>query len=142
MLTEGVVPSIHVDYKRSKIKQYHKLGQALRTETTINDAHKASPWASGSRISPLSARSASPPAGASWRCNETSCDCAIGEDAFAQVCAPITVDGQRGPALRFGDPRVQALLSVLVVFRLLPRRVLEPRPTRTPRALAGAHPEM
>ncbi len=29
-------------------------------------------------------------------------------------------DGQRGPALRFGDPHVQALLSVLVLFRLLP----------------------
>lgn len=50
----------------------------------------------------------------------TSWDCAIGEDAFAQVCAPANVEGQRGPALRFGDPRVQALLSVLVVFRLLP----------------------
>lgn len=36
------------------------------------------------------------------------------------ACAPVVVDGQRGPALRFGDPRVQALLSVLVVFRLLP----------------------
>jgi hypothetical protein len=32
----------------------------------------------------------------------------------------VVVEGQRGPALRFGDPRVQALLSVLVVFRLLP----------------------
>jgi ABC-type cobalamin transport system ATPase subunit len=35
-------------------------------------------------------------------------------------CAPVNIDGQRGPALRFGDPRVQALLSTLVVFRLLP----------------------
>ena len=30
------------------------------------------------------------------------------------------VDRQRASALRFGDPKVQALLSVLVVFRLLP----------------------
>ena len=37
IITEGVTPSLHVDYKNSKIKQYHKLGQALRTETTIND---------------------------------------------------------------------------------------------------------
>jgi len=50
----------------------------------------------------------------------TSCDCAIGEDTFAQICAPVVVDGQRTPALGFGDPRVQALLSVLVIFRLLP----------------------
>jgi hypothetical protein len=40
---------------------------------------------------------------------------------FARVCTPVIVDGQRGPALRFGDPRVQALFSALVVFRRLPR---------------------
>ena len=37
VLTEGVVPSLHVDYKNTKIKQYHKEGRALRTETTINN---------------------------------------------------------------------------------------------------------
>jgi hypothetical protein len=37
VLTTGVIPSLHVDYKHSRIKQYHKEGQALRTETTIND---------------------------------------------------------------------------------------------------------
>src|ERR1700756_6077349 len=36
-ITDGVVPSLHVDYKKARIKQYHKEGQALRTETTIND---------------------------------------------------------------------------------------------------------
>lgn len=119
VLTDGVVPSLHVDYKKTKIKQYHKLGKALRTETTINDARD---FAVGKRLHNL-------PAlreigfNANRRLLEvqrTSCDCAIGEDAFAQVCAPVVVQGQRGPALRFGDPRVQALLSVLVVFRLLP----------------------
>ena len=37
VITEGVVPSLHVDCKNSTIKQYHKLGRALRTETTINE---------------------------------------------------------------------------------------------------------
>ena len=37
MITEGVTPSLHVDYKHTRIKQYHKQGRALRTETTIND---------------------------------------------------------------------------------------------------------
>ncbi len=37
VITSGVTPSLHVDYKNSKIKQYHKLGKALRTETTINN---------------------------------------------------------------------------------------------------------
>ena len=37
VITEGVDPSLHVDYKTSRIKQYHKEGRALRTETTINN---------------------------------------------------------------------------------------------------------
>ena len=37
VITEGVTPSLHVDYKHTTIKQYHKEGRALRTETTIND---------------------------------------------------------------------------------------------------------
>src|SRR5258705_824180 len=37
VITDGVTPSLHVDYKNAKIKQYHKLGRALRTATTIND---------------------------------------------------------------------------------------------------------
>jgi hypothetical protein len=119
VLTDGVVPSLHVDYKKTKVKQYHKLGRALRTETTINDARD---FGVGKRLHNLPALRQ-----IGFRANRrllevqrTSCDCAIGEDAFTQVCAPVEIEGQRGPALRFGDPRVQALLSVLVVFRLLP----------------------
>jgi len=37
IITEGVTPSLHIDCKRSRIKQYHKEGRAMRTETTIND---------------------------------------------------------------------------------------------------------
>jgi hypothetical protein len=37
IITSGVTPSLHVDYKHATIKQYHKEGRALRTETTIND---------------------------------------------------------------------------------------------------------
>src|SRR5205814_10426856 len=37
VLTNGVTPSLHVDYKTSRLKQYHKEGRALRTETTINN---------------------------------------------------------------------------------------------------------
>ncbi|MGH9280597.1 MAG: hypothetical protein ACRD12_21210, partial [Acidimicrobiales bacterium] len=36
------------------------------------------------------------------------------------VCRPVIVDGQRAPALRFDHPATQALLSALVVLRLLP----------------------
>src|SRR5471030_1781205 len=119
VITDGVTPALHVDYKHSRIKQYHKEGRALRTETTINDTRD---FGVGRRLHSL-------PAlreigfNANRRLLElqrTSADCHIGQDAFDRVCQPIRVANQRAAALRFGDPRVQALLSVLPVFRLLP----------------------
>ena len=41
-ITEGVIPSLHVYYKNTHLKQYHKTwkkGAALRTETTINNTY-------------------------------------------------------------------------------------------------------
>ena len=41
-MTEGVIPSLHVYYKNTHLKQYHKTGRrgaALRTETTINNSY-------------------------------------------------------------------------------------------------------
>jgi hypothetical protein len=38
VITAGVAPSLHVEYKHTGIKQYFKENRALRTETTINDA--------------------------------------------------------------------------------------------------------
>jgi hypothetical protein len=37
VITDGVQPSLHVEYKHSHVKQYFKEQHALRTETTIND---------------------------------------------------------------------------------------------------------
>jgi hypothetical protein len=119
VITEGVTPSLHVDYKHSRIKQYHKDGRALRTETTINDTRD---FGVGRRLHNLPALRQ-----IGFTANRrlldvqrTSADCHIGQHAFNQVCAPIIHDNQRAAALRFADPRVQALLSALVVFRLLP----------------------
>lgn len=120
VLTEGVLPSLHVDSKRSRIKQYHQGGRALRTETTINQPRD---FALGKRLHNLAALR---PVGfqANRRLLDVqriSHDGALGEAAGAQVTSPRRVDAQRSPALRFPDPRVQALLGVLVLFRLLPQ---------------------
>jgi hypothetical protein len=119
VITDGVVPSLHVDYKHAKVKQYHKENRALRTETTINDTRD---FGIGKRLENLPALRE-----VGFRANRrlldvqrTSSDCHIGEDAFNRICGPVHRGTQRAPALRFGDPRVMALLSVLVVFRLLP----------------------
>jgi hypothetical protein len=119
VITEGVTPSLHVDYKHSRIKQYHKEGRALRTETTINDTRD---FYVGKRLDNLPALRE-----IGFTANRRlldvqrlSADCHVGQAAFDRVCRPAVVDSQRAAALRFGDARVQALFSVLVVFRLLP----------------------
>ena len=115
VITDGVVPSLHVDYKNSRIKQYHKEGRALRTETTINNTRD---FGIGKLLKNLPAlRQVGFQANRRLLDVQTvSHDCSIGEDAFDQVVRPIEVEGQRASALRFGDARVQALLSVLVLF--------------------------
>jgi hypothetical protein len=115
VITDGVVPSLHVDYKNSRIKQYHKEGRALRTETTINNTRD---FGIGKLLKNLPAlRQVGFQANRRLLDVQTvSHDCSIGEDAFDQVVRPIEVDGQRASALRFGDAHVQALLSVLVLF--------------------------
>ena len=120
VITEGVVPSLHIDYKSSRIKQYHKEGRALRTETTINDARD---FALGKGLQNLPAlREVGLHANRRLLdVQHCSHDCAIGEAGFQQVTRPIVIDGQRASALPFADPRVQALFSALVLFCLLPR---------------------
>jgi hypothetical protein len=120
VLTEGVTPTLHIDYKKARIKQYHKEGRALRTETTINDTRD---FNIGKRLKNLPALRE-----IGFRANRRlldvqtiSQDCAVGEDIFRQVTQPCVVDGQRASALRYGDTCVLALLSALLVFRLLPR---------------------
>jgi hypothetical protein len=37
VVREGVIPSLHVDYKSNRIKQYFKECRALRTELTVHN---------------------------------------------------------------------------------------------------------
>ena len=119
VLTEGVVPSLHVEYKKSKVKQYHKEGQALRTETTINDTYD---FAIGRALRNLPALRAIGFA-ANRRLlhvESLSHDCLIGEDALHAVTSPVLVHDQRAAGLRFGDRRVHALMHALCLFALAP----------------------
>ena len=48
-------------------------------------------------------------------------DCTVGADVLDELHRPAVIDGQRVPALRFGDPRVQSLMAALLRFDLLPQ---------------------
>jgi hypothetical protein len=119
VLTEGVVPSLHVEYKKSKVKQYHKEGQALRTETTINDTYD---FAIGRALRNLPAlREIGFTANRRvLHVESLSHDCLIGEDHLHAVTSPVRVNAQRAAGLRFGDRRVHALMHALCLFALAP----------------------
>jgi hypothetical protein len=119
IVTEGVIPSLHVYYKNTHLKQYHKEGRALRTETTINNTYD---FGVGRRLQNLpKLREIGFAANRRVLEVETlSHDCNIGAEAFQQLQQPAQVEGQRASALRFGDARVQALFTVLVLFCLQP----------------------
>jgi hypothetical protein len=94
IITEGVVPSLHVYYKNTHLKQYHKEGRALRTETTINNTYD---FGVGRRLTNLPALRQIGFA-ANRRVLEVeklSHDCNLGSDAFEALQRPREVDGQR-----------------------------------------------
>jgi hypothetical protein len=124
VITDGVTPSVHIDYKNTKIKQYHKEGRALRTETTINNpgdfgirkrlTHlpelREIGFSANRRLLGVQRLSHNPIRAA---------------EAFTAVHDPIiTDDGARIAGLRLGDRRAHGLLQALLVFRLLPNGFL------------------
>jgi hypothetical protein len=141
VITVGVTPSLHVDYKHATIKQYHKEGRALRTETTINDTRD---FEIRKRLTNLPALRE-----VGFTANRRllgvqrlSHDPARGADVFHAVSDPvITTEGTRIAGLRFADARAHALLSALLLFRLLPHGFTN-RDLRTLTAeLLGSSPE-
>ena len=119
VITAGVPPSLHVDYKHSRLKQYHKEGQALRTETTINDPADFGLGKGLRHLPALRARGFA----ANRRLLDVerlSQDCCVGEEAIARVSQPQVVDGQRVAGLPLFQPGVQALFQALVLFCLTP----------------------
>ncbi|MGH2411781.1 MAG: hypothetical protein ACRDGS_15675 [Chloroflexota bacterium] len=119
VITQGVTPSLHLDYKHSRIKQYHKEGRALRTETTIKDP---ADFALGKGLRNLPALRARGFA-ANRRLLDVEClsqDCRVGADTLEQVSRPQVVEGQRVAGLPVLQPGVQALFQALVLFCLVP----------------------
>jgi hypothetical protein len=98
VLTEGVVPSLHAQYRHTKIKPYHKEGRALHTETTINNTCA---FAIGRKLGNLPAlREIGFSANRRLLNVQTlSHDCSIGKEKFNSVIQPIVNEKQRASAL-------------------------------------------
>jgi hypothetical protein len=118
VVTEGVDPQVSCYYKSSRLKQYFKEHRALRTETVICDTRD---FGIGRRVNTENWNALR---AVGEHANQRLCD-AQAADAhpapdvvtLTQVTRPSTTDdGQHAPGLRFGDPRVMAVLAALVGF--------------------------
>ncbi|MDQ4090195.1 MAG: hypothetical protein M3163_07810 [Actinomycetota bacterium] len=117
VIARDVVPQLQIHYKSSKAKAYLKEGRALRVETTVNNpddfgVHKtlnAENWRALRKL------------GAQTNARFLA---AIGEGqgglpdlaTLESVVLPSLHGGQRAPGLRFGEPRVMALLASIAAF--------------------------
>ena len=113
VVTYGTEVNVNAFYRHSRIKQYLKDGRALRIETVINDPDDLGCLRRLVHLDELQARARA--------VNTTLLDtervgqgCVLASPAFERIAQPtLTEDGRRAPALRFGDPRVQALAGAL-----------------------------
>ena len=106
---------MNADYKNSRIKQYLKDGRALRIETVINSPNDLGCKRRLCHLDELQTKARAVNA----RLLDTERvgqGCVLASPAFERVAqSTLTEDGRRSPALRFGDPRVMALLGALCV---------------------------
>jgi len=115
VVTRGTEVSVNAFYKHSRIKQYLKDGRALRVETVINSPDDLGCHRRLRFLDDLQAKARD----VNRRLLDTERvgqSCVLASPAFERVALPtLTADGRRAPALRFGDPRVMALVGALCV---------------------------
>lgn len=116
VIQEGVSPSLHIEYRSCDLKQYFKEGRGLRTETTFRDPgdfgiNKGLPnFAYLQELGRHINRRL-------LEVERVSQNCGLSADSIERVVRPtVTEDGQKAPGLRFGDPRVMALMLALTLF--------------------------
>ena len=118
VVTHGVLPSLHVEYKRCHVKQYFKEGRALRTETTFNDTYDVGVsrgLSNFARLRDLGQRINR----RLLELEEVAHTCDLGAPELTELVLPTrTSDDRPAPGLRLGQPRVDALLQALCVFTL------------------------
>ncbi len=118
VITPGVDPQIVCYFKSSRMKQYFKEHRALRTETVICDTRD---FGVGRRLTydNWNALHAVGDHANQRLCDAEAADALPAPDVATlnRVTRPsITAEGQHAPALRFGDPRVMALLAAVTGF--------------------------
>lgn len=119
VIQDGVHPSLHINYKNFDLKQYFKEGRGCRTEGTFRDPGDFGVNKGISNLAYLQKIGR----GINRRLLEVervSHNSGLSGDSIQRVVQPtVTKDGEKAPALKFGQPRVMALLLALTLFHHL-----------------------
>jgi len=119
VIQNGVHPSLHIEYKNFDLKQYFKEGRGCRTEGTfrnpkdfgVNKGLSNLPYLQqiGRQINRRL-----------LEVERVSHNSGLSGDSIQTVVQPtVTEDGKKAPGLKFGQPRVMALLLALTMFQHL-----------------------
>lgn len=104
---------INAFWNHSRVKQYLKDGLALRIETVVNSPDDLRVPRRLCNLDELQAKARAVNARL-LQTERAGQECVFDSPAFARISRPtLTGDGRRAPALRFGDPRAQALAGAL-----------------------------
>ncbi len=137
VLDDHTIPEILFRYKRCSIKQYFKGGRALRTETTVNDTYDLGIGRALEHLAELREKGDAINARL-LRMEAGSEDARLGGPELSDLVLPRrSATGRRIPALRFGDPRVMALLAAAMASVHLPAGFQHAQLRRSVAALLG-----
>ena len=115
VITNGVEPSLHIEYKRSHLKQYFKDGHGLRSELTINNPNDFD-FTKGLEQLPALRTLGDTVNRTLLQVERVSHHCTLTTDALDRFNHPLQLAAVRVPAFRFGDPRIHALCQALAGF--------------------------
>jgi hypothetical protein len=109
--------TVNLSFKHSRVKIYLKQDRALRVETVCNDPADLGCNRGLEHLGELQARARDCNARLMQAIRTGQGAGCLASPVFERIAQPtFTEDGRRAPALRFGDPRVQALAGSLAVL--------------------------
>lgn len=119
VMQQGVRPSLHIEYKNFDLKQYFKEGRACRTEGTFRNTGDFGVNKGLSNL-PYLQKIGRQINRRLLEVERVSHNSGLSGDSIQRVVQPaVTEDGKKAPGLKFGQPRVMALLVALTLFQHL-----------------------
>ena len=119
VIQDGVHPSLPIQYKNFDLKQYFQEGRGCRTEGTFRNPNDFGVNKGLSNL-PYLQKIGREINRRLLEVERVSHNSGLSGDSIQRVVQPtVTTDGEKAPALKFGQPRVMALFVALTLFQHL-----------------------